>query len=115
MEQRFLGKTGIRVSKLCLGTMGFGKEADEATARAIYARCRDAGVNFFDCADVYQGGRSEEILGRLVRAHRDEVVLATKAYFPTSADGNARGSSRYHLVRAVEASLQRLDTDRIDL
>ncbi|HHH28447.1 MAG TPA: aldo/keto reductase [Polyangiaceae bacterium] len=115
MEYRFLGKTGVRVSKLAMGTMSFGGEADEATSAAMFARCREAGVNLFDCADVYAGGRSEEILGKLVADCRDEVVVATKAYFPTSGDPNARGTTRYHLVRAVEASLRRLGTDRIDL
>lgn len=115
MEYRFLGRTGVRVSSLCLGTMAFGKEADASTATAIYERCKDAGINTFDCADVYAGGHAEEILGRLVSGHRDEVVLMTKGYFPTGADLNARGSTRYHLVRAVEASLRRLQTDRIDV
>jgi aryl-alcohol dehydrogenase-like predicted oxidoreductase len=115
MEYRFLGQSGLRVSALGFGTMSFGAEADEATSRALYARCREAGINLFDCADVYAGGRSEEILGRLVRDHRDEVVVTSKAYFPTGAGPNDRGSSRYHLVRAVEASLRRLGTDRIDV
>lgn len=115
MDYVMMGRTGVRVSKVGLGTMSFGGEADEATAGAMFARCRDAGVNLFDCADVYNGGRAEEILGRLVRGCRDEVVLTTKAYFPTGSDPNARGSSRYHLVRAVEASLRRLGTDRIDV
>ncbi|MCA9858034.1 MAG: aldo/keto reductase, partial [Dehalococcoidia bacterium] len=87
----------------------------EATAGALFAACRDAGVNVFDCADVYNGGRAEEILGRLAKGSRDELVLTSKAYFPTGQDPNARGSSRYHLVRSVEASLRRLGTDRIDL
>ncbi len=115
MEFRFFGRTGLRVSRLAFGTMSFGGEADEAASTALFARCRDAGVNFFDCADVYAKGRSEEILGRLITGCRDEVVVSSKAYFPTSADPNARGSSRYHLVRAVEASLRRLGTDRIDV
>lgn len=115
MEYRFLGRTGMRVSELAFGTMSFGGEADEATSAALFARCRDAGVNFFDCADVYQGGRSEEILGRLVAGCRDEMVIATKAYFPTGGGPNDRGSSRYHLVRSVEASLRRLGTDRVDV
>jgi len=115
MDYRFLGPTGVRVSRLCLGTMTFGGDADEGTSAALFHRCREAGVNFFDCADVYVKGRSEEILGRLIARCRDEVVIASKAYFPTSDDPNARGSSRYHLVRAVEASLRRLGTDRIDL
>lgn len=115
MEYRFLGRTGVRVSKVVFGTMSFGGDADEATSGALFGRCRDAGINFFDCADVYQGGRSEEILGRLLRGCRDEVVLSTKAYFPSGEGPNDRGSSRYHLVRAVEGSLRRLGTDRIDL
>jgi aryl-alcohol dehydrogenase-like predicted oxidoreductase len=115
MEYRFLGRTGVRVSRLAFGTMSFGGDADEATSKALFTRCRDAGINLFDCADVYAQGRSEELLGRLVKGCRDEVVLTTKAYFPTGKDVNARGSSRYHLVRAVEASLRRLGTDRVDL
>lgn len=115
MRYEFLGDTGVRVSRLAFGTMCFGGQADEATSAALFARCRDAGVNLFDCADVYQGGESERILGRLVASCRDEVVLTTKAYFPTGEGPNARGSSRYHLVRAVEASLRRLGTDRVDL
>ncbi|MCA9617477.1 MAG: aldo/keto reductase [Myxococcales bacterium] len=115
MDYRFLGRTGVRVSRLALGTMLFGNESDAATSAAIFGRCRDVGINLFDCADVYQGGRSEEVLGGLIASCRDEVVLTTKAYFPTSRDVNARGSSRYHLVRSVEASLRRLATDRIDV
>jgi aryl-alcohol dehydrogenase-like predicted oxidoreductase len=115
MQTRFLGQTGVRVSELGFGTMSFGGEADAAMSRAMFERCRDAGVNLFDCADVYQGGRSEKILGGLIADCRDEVVIMTKAYFPTSSDPNARGNSRYHLVRAVEASLRRLATDRIDM
>jgi aryl-alcohol dehydrogenase-like predicted oxidoreductase len=112
---RYLGRTGVKVSRVALGTMSFGGDADEATAAQIWRAARDAGVNFFDCADVYNGGRSEEILGRLMAGERDQIVLATKAYFPMGADANARGASRYHLVRAVEASLRRLATDRIDV
>jgi len=115
MEYRFLGNTGVRVSQLCMGTMQFGADADEATAAKMFTRCREAGVNFFDCADVYAKGRSEEVLGRLVRGCRDEVVISTKGYFPTGADENARGSARFHLVRAVEDSLRRMETDRIDI
>jgi aryl-alcohol dehydrogenase-like predicted oxidoreductase len=95
--------------------MSFGGDADEAASRAMFGRARDAGINLFDCADVYTAGRSEEILGRLAADARNELVIATKAYFPIGGDVNARGSSRYHLVRAVEASLRRLGTDRIDL
>ncbi len=115
MEYRFLGRTGVRVSAVGLGTMSFGGDADGATSAAMFAACRDAGVNLFDSADIYAKGESERILGKLVAPCRDEVVLATKAYYPTGLGPNDRGSSRYHLVRAVEASLRRLATDRIDL
>ncbi|HTV17141.1 MAG TPA: aldo/keto reductase [Polyangiaceae bacterium] len=115
MDYRSLGHTGVQVSRLCFGTMSFGSEADEATSRALYQRCRDAGINFFDTADVYSGGKSETILGKLVEGHRDELVIASKAHFPTGKAPTERGSSRFHLVRAVEASLRRLNTDRIDV
>ncbi len=115
METRFLGRTGVRVSRLALGTMSFGGEADEAASAALFHRCREAGINLFDCADKYQQGRSEEVLGRLVRDCRDEIVLTTKAYFAMSDDGNDRGTSRYHLVRSLEASLRRLGTDYVDV
>lgn len=117
MDYRLLGRTGMKVSRLAFGTMCFGGEADEDMSRRLFERCLDAGINHFDTADVYNAGRSEEILGRLVAAAgcRDRVVLATKAYFPSDRDPNGRGSSRYHLVRALEASLRRLGTDRVDL
>jgi aryl-alcohol dehydrogenase-like predicted oxidoreductase len=117
MDYRLLGHTGVKVSRLSFGAMSFGDEADEATAGQLFDRCLEAGINHFDTADVYAGGASEQILGRLVAAAgcRDRIVLASKGYFPTGKDANARGSSRYHLVRAVEASLRRLGTDRIDI
>jgi aryl-alcohol dehydrogenase-like predicted oxidoreductase len=115
MEYRSLGHTGVQVSRLCFGTMSFGGEADEATSRALYQRCREAGINFFDTADVYSGGKSETILGKLIAGQRDELVIATKAHFASGKAPTDRGSSRYHLVRAVEASLRRLNTDRIDV
>lgn len=111
----YLGKTGVKVSPLCLGTMPFGGTADRDTAAAMFRRCREIGINTFDCANVYEDGRSEEILGDLVAECRDEVVLTTKAYFPTHDDPNARGASRYHLVRALEDSLRRLGTDYVDI
>ncbi|MCY0878464.1 MAG: aldo/keto reductase [Firmicutes bacterium] len=114
MQYRTVGRTGVQVSRLCLGTMSFGGAADEETARAIFHRCREVGINFFDTADVYNGGRAEEILGRCIRDCREEVVLATKVYYPTGPDVNARGLSRRHILQAVEASLRRLNTDRID-
>jgi aryl-alcohol dehydrogenase-like predicted oxidoreductase len=115
MQYRSLGRTGLAVSRLCYGTMSFGGDADEATSKALFERCRQAGINFFDCADVYAGGRSESILGKLITSCRNEVVLASKAHFPSGDNRLARGSNRYHLVRAVEGSLKRLGTDRIDV
>lgn len=115
MQYRYLGSTGVQVSRLCMGTMTFGREADKATSAALYARCRDAGVNFFDCANGYAGGDSERILGELIAGHRDEVIITSKVHFPVGPDRNARGSSRRHIMIAVEDSLRRLNTDRIDV
>ncbi|MCO7127502.1 aldo/keto reductase [Sporolactobacillus shoreicorticis] len=114
MEYRTVGKTGIKVSSLAFGTMSFGSTADEATSKAMFERCREAGINFFDSADVYAGGLSEEILGRLIKDARDDVVITSKVFWPTGQAINARGLSRRHIMRAVEASLQRLQTDYID-
>ena len=115
MKTKLLGRTGVSVSELCFGTMSFGGDADEATSAAMYKAVRDAGINFFDCADEYNKGKSEEILGRLAKDDRDNLVLTTKCFSPQSDDINARGSSRRHVVRAVERSLKRLQTDRIDV
>lgn len=115
MNYKTLGRTGVQVSPLCFGTMSFGGDADEATSAAMFHRCRDVGINFFDCANVYQRGRAEEILGRLIAPCRDEVVITSKVYFAMGDDVNARGATRYHILRAVEGSLKRLDTDRIDV
>jgi len=115
MKLKPLGRTGVQVSELCFGTMSFGGEADEAAAAAMYRACRDAGINFFDCADQYNKGEAERILGRLIAGHRDEVVITTKCHNPTGPDPNARGSSRRHVSRAIEASLARLGTDRVDV
>jgi aryl-alcohol dehydrogenase-like predicted oxidoreductase len=115
MEYKFLGNTGVKVSQLCFGTMSFGGDADEETSAALYKRCRDVGINFFDCANVYNGGKAEEILGKLTAGHRSEVVLTSKVYFPTGQDENARGASRKNIMKSVEDSLMRLGTDFIDL
>ncbi len=115
MDTTLLGTTGVTVSKLCFGTMSFGGDADEKTARAMFARCRDAGINFFDCADMYSRGAAEEILGRCIADCRDELVLTSKVYNPMSDDLNDRGLSRRHIMLAVENSLRRLGTDRLDL
>ncbi|MCB0007980.1 MAG: aldo/keto reductase, partial [Anaerolineales bacterium] len=115
MRYKLLGRSGVRVSELCFGTMSFGGDADEETSAAMFRRCLDAGVNFFDTADVYSGGRSEEILGRLSKALRDDLVITSKFYGPTGPGLNDKGASRRHIQLAVEGSLRRLQTDRIDV
>lgn len=115
MEFRKLGRTGVRVSSLCLGTMTFGDAADEAESQRMYRAARDRGINFFDTANVYVGGRSEEILGKLIADDRDGVVITSKVFGRMGDDINARGLSRRHVTRAVEASLRRLGTDRLDV
>src|SRR5471030_349079 len=115
MKTKLLGRTGVSVSELCFGTMSFGGDADEATSAAMYKAVRDAGINFFDSANEYNKGESEKILGRLAKEHRDDLVITTKCFNPIRPDVNARGGSRRHIVQAVEASLKRLQTDRIDV
>ncbi len=115
MEYKLLGKTGVMVSSLCFGTMSFGGIANEETSREMFDICREHGINFFDCADIYAEGRSESILGRLIAGCRDEVIITSKVYSRTGKDLNAAGASRYHIVRAIESSLRRLNTDYIDL
>src|SRR4029079_4275714 len=117
MEYRPLGRTGVQVSKLCLGTMMFGawgNEDHEDSIRVIHAAL-DAGVNFVATADVYSAGESEQIVGKALKGRRDHVVLATKFFMPMGEDPNRRGGSRRWIVRAVEDSLRRLGTDWIDL
>jgi aryl-alcohol dehydrogenase-like predicted oxidoreductase len=115
MDYKGLGNTGVRVSQLCLGTMSFGKEADEAEAKRMFSACRELGINFFDCANGYNAGRAEEILGRLMKSERDELVITSKCFVPMGEDVNARGGNRRHIALAVDASLKRLGTDRIDV
>jgi aryl-alcohol dehydrogenase-like predicted oxidoreductase len=115
MKFKPLGRTGLQVSELCFGTMSFGGDADEAASAAMYKATRDAGINFYDCADQYAKGKSEEILGRLMKADRENLVITTKCFNATGEDVNARGSSRRHVTRAVEASLRRLQTDRVEV
>ena len=115
MKTKPLGRTGISVSQLCFGTMSFGGDADEATSASMYKAVRDAGINFFDTANEYNKGKSEEILGRLAKDHRDDLVISTKCFNKTGPDVNAGGANRRHVVQAVEASLRRLQTDRIDV
>jgi aryl-alcohol dehydrogenase-like predicted oxidoreductase len=118
MSYETLGRSGLKVSRACLGTMTFGNEewgTDEAESQRIVDAFVDAGQNFIDTADVYNAGASEEIVGRAIKAKRDDVVLATKGYNVMGAGPNDRGSSRAHLTRALEASLRRLGTDYVDL
>lgn len=115
MQYKVLGNTGVQVSSLCFGTMSFGKEADEAEAGRMYAACRELGINFFDCADAYNNGRAEEILGRLAKHERDELIITSKCFQPMGKHANARGGNRRHIALAVDASLKRLGTDRLDV
>ena len=115
MQYRILGRTGVKVSRLCCGTMAFGGDADEATSGQMYRYCRDLGINFFDSANNYSKGLAEEILGRLIQGERDELVITSKVCNAIGDGPNDRGLSRRHIVQAVEASLRRLQTDRLDL
>jgi len=117
METRTLGATGVTVSKYCLGAMMFGAmgNTDHDECVDMVHRSLDAGINFIDTADAYSMGESEEVVGKALAGRRDDVVLATKAFIPMSADPNHMGGSRRWLIRAVEDSLRRLDTDHIDL
>jgi aryl-alcohol dehydrogenase (NADP+) len=115
IEYTPLGASGLKVSQLWLGTMMFGDRTDEAEAARIVAASRDAGLNAIDTANMYAGGESERITGALIRAERVHWVLATKLANPTGDGPNDRGLSRRHMIMAVEASLQRLGTDWIDL
>jgi aryl-alcohol dehydrogenase (NADP+) len=123
MQYANLGSTGLKVSRICLGAMTFGSPewrdwvlpADES--RPFIQRALEAGINFFDTADMYSRGASEEILGRALAEFttRDQVVVATKAFFPLTDGPNARGLSRKHLLEAIDGSLRRLGTDYVDL
>jgi aryl-alcohol dehydrogenase-like predicted oxidoreductase len=125
MDYVNLGKSGLKVSRLCLGCMSYGVPErgahpwtlGEEVSRPYFRRALELGINFFDTSNSYSDGTSEEILGRAVRdfARRDEVVIATKVYFPTRKHANARGLSRKAILAEVEASLRRLGTDHIDL
>lgn len=125
MEFRRLGNSGLKVSEICLGTMAFGRWIDEETSGQVLETALDAGITFIDTADMYgpgqdsgdwrEKGRSEEILGRLLKGRRDRIVLATKVYQPMGPGPNDQGLSRLHIMSGVEASLRRLQTDHIDL
>ncbi len=117
MRYRSLGTTGVKVSPLCLGAMMFGAmgNPDHDDCIRIIHRALDAGINFVDTADVYSAGESEQIVGQALKGRRDGIVLATKLHTPMSSDPNEKGNSRRWIVREVENSLRRLDTDYIDL
>lgn len=123
MQYVNLGRSGLKVSRLCLGMMSYGNPAwrewvlEEETARPIIRRALELGINFFDTADMYSRGVSEEITGRALAdfAHRDEVVIATKVYFPMGDGPNQGGLSRKHILTAIDESLRRLGTDYVDI
>jgi len=115
MKYKRLGKAGVKVSELCLGTMIYGQQVEEAAAIRIMRRAIDLGINFLDTADTYVNGRSEEIVGKAIAGQRDDIVLATKCYNRMGPSPNDEGLSRKHILHAVEASLRRLNTDYIDL
>ena len=113
MEYRWLGSTGVRVSPLCMGVMTFGDAADERESARMFGRCLEVGINFFDCANVYGGGESERVLGRLMAGKRDDLVITSKVGMGGGLSGS--GGSRRHIMQEVEASLRRLGTDRLDI
>jgi aryl-alcohol dehydrogenase-like predicted oxidoreductase len=115
MEYRLFGPTGVRVSPVCLGTMNFGGVTGEAESIPIIHAALDAGINFLDTANVYNSGKSEEVVGKALKGRRDRVILATKAHGKTGDGPNDEGLSRLHLMKAVDDSLRRLQTDYIDL
>jgi aryl-alcohol dehydrogenase-like predicted oxidoreductase len=119
MNYKSLGRSGLLVSELCLGTMVFGESGprgtDETTAQRIIHQFLDLGGNHIDTANVYAGGRSEEIVGKAIKDRRNKIVLATKVRFPMGDGPNDLGLSRRHIIQSVEDSLRRLQTDRIDL
>ncbi len=115
MEYRHFGRTGVRVSPLCLGAMNFGGATNETDSIAIIHAALDAGINFIDTANVYNGGQSEVVVGKALQGRRDRVFLATKARGKVGDGPNDQGLSRLHLLRAVDDSLRRLNTDYIDL
>ena len=116
MEYRSLGRSGLKVSRLCLGAMMFGGPTDEKTSRLITDMAREAGINFIDTADAYHRGKSEEVVGRAIGRQRDDWILATKIGQPADAkDPNQRGLTRRWIMRQLDASLKRLGTDCIDI
>ena len=124
MDYTTLGKTGLKVSRLCLGCMSYGSSKwrdwvlDEEASRTFFKQALDAGINFFDTADMYSNGASEEVTGRALKKlgiRREEIVIATKVYNPTGESPNERGTSKKHVRHAIDASLRRLGLDYVDL
>ena len=122
MKIRRLGRTGLKVTEVCLGTMTFGRQCDEPTSHAVMSEAAERGINFIDTADVYpvpvsfeSVGRTEEIIGRWLSGKRDDFVLATKCRHPMGQRPNDAGLSRKHILEAIETSLRRLRTDYVDL
>ena len=115
MEYKTLGRAGVKVSSLCLGTMMFGGPTNEKDSIRIIHRAMDAGINFLDTANVYNAGESERVIGKAVSENREKWVIATKVHGSMGDDVNESGSHRFHIMSAVEASLKRLDTDHIDV
>lgn len=115
MEYRRLGRTGLKVSHICMGCMTFGWQVDEGGSARLVGRALEAGVNFFDTANVYAEGRSEEFLGKAIKGKRDSLVIATKVRGRVGEGPNDSGLTRKHIMKAVEDSLRRLGTDYIDL
>ena len=122
MKVTYLGRTGLQVSEICLGTMTFGNQCDEPTSRAIMDKAFEHGVFFFDTANAYPLGstpetigRTEEYIGRWLKGRREQIILATKFALPMSSSHNSQGGSREHIMRSIEGSLRRLQTDYIDL
>lgn len=115
MEYVRFGRTGLEISEICLGTMTFGNESDEAVSRALMDDAFERGINFFDCAHNYNKGRTEEIVGRWLGPHRDEIILTTKIFFPFGGGRNDRGLSRRNILMSMDRSLKRLQTDRVEI
>lgn len=115
MQLRRLGRSGVRVSVIGIGTNQFGRKVDQGTVHEVLSLAQELGINFIDTANSYGGGESERLLGRALCGRRERFLVATKAFFPVGPGPNDRGTSRHHLLRAVEDSLRRLQTDHIDL
>jgi len=117
MKYRRLGRSGLQVSEMSVGTMNFGGPTDEIESFRIIDMAMDRGINLFDCADVYADGASEKIVGKALKqdGKRKRVIVTTKAFWPTGDGPNDRGNSRHHLIQACEDSLDRLNTDYIDI